>query len=1307
MNKYLKKLKIILSCLIMILPTILGGINVQAIDIGAGIDTGGAPVGYTKKEVENITTTDGINRVGDVLEYTITLSNDEPFSTWKNITVFDTLPSGIDFNNESGVKKNGQSIAYTYGQSNRELAVPIGNLAGDDETLEGIVTPKEIIRLQFRARINETASGTTITNFVSAEGDTVSAQAQDTGIVVEKMVKVGAPVTVIYQDEEGNSLSENTQLSGNVDEPYTAVEKKIDGYTYKTVIGNQTGLFSTEEQTVTFVYSKDPIPTSSLIVKFVDENGNMIDEDMILSGEVNSGYVFIERYFVGYTLKEVIGNQAGVYTVEDQTLTFVYTKDPVPTSSVTVRYQDETGKALADDIVLSGEVGSNYSTEKKAFDGYTFKEVIGNESGVYTTEDQTVTFVYTKDPIPTSSVTVKYQDETGKALADDIVLSGEVGANYSTEKKAFDGYTFKEVIGNESGVYTTEDQTVTFVYTKDPIPTSSVTVKYQDEEGKSLADDIVLSGEVGANYTTQKKAFDGYTFKEVIGNENGVYTTEDQTVTFVYTKDPILTSSVIVRFQDEEGTAIDENMVLSGPVGTGYVFIERHFVGYTLKKVIGNQAGIYTTEDQTLTFVYTKDPIPTSSVTVRFQDEEGNSLADDIVLSGEVGANYTTQEKAFDGYTFKEVRGNENGVYTTEDQTVTFVYSKDPIPTSSVTVKYQDETGKALADNIVLSGEVGANYTTEKKTFDGYTFKEVIGNETGVYTTEDQTVTFVYTKDPIPTSSVIVRFQDEEGTAIDENMVLSGPVGTGYVFIERHFVGYTLKKVIGNQAGIYTTEDQTLTFVYTKDPIPTSSVIVKYQDETGQALADDIVLSGEVGSNYSTEKKTFDGYTFKEVIGNETGAYTTEDQTVTFVYSKDPIPTSSVTVRYQDEEGKSLADDIVLSGEVGSNYSTEKKAFDGYTFKEVRGNETGVYTTEGQTVTFVYTKDPIPTSSVTVKYQDETGKALADDIILSGEVGANYTTEKKTFDGYTFKEVIGNENGVYTTEDQTVTFVYTKDPIPTSSVTVKYQDETGKALADDIVLSGEVGANYTTEKKAFDGYTFKEVIGNESGVYTTEDQTITFVYTKDPIPTSSVTVKYQDETGKALADDIVLSGEVGANYTTQKKAFDGYTFKEVIGNESGVYTTEDQTVTLVYTKDPIPTSSVTVKYQDETGKALADDIILSGNIGAAFKTEAKLFEGYELKERIGKSQGFFTEATQTTTYVYIKTKEGINKTTPDNNGKKKIKPSISSIKKQSKPKRLPNTGSSNEIFSSLLGLILCSLVLSFFVLKRLRKISRD
>ena len=151
--------------------------------------------------------------------------------------------------------------------------------------------------------------------------------------------------------------------------------------------------------------------------------------------------------------------------------TYIWQRQPVAGKDVTVKYEDESGKSIADEETLQGKVGEEYNSIQKDIDGYTFKEVKDdNASGKFTDQAQTVTYVYTKNPVAGKDVTVKYEDESGKSIADEETLQGKVGEEYNSIQKDIDGYTFKEVKDdNASGKFTDQAQTVIYVYTKNPV----------------------------------------------------------------------------------------------------------------------------------------------------------------------------------------------------------------------------------------------------------------------------------------------------------------------------------------------------------------------------------------------------------------------------------------------------------------------------------------------------------------------------------------------------------------------------------------------------------------------------------------------------------------------------------------------------------------------------------------------------------------------------------------------------------------------------------------------------------------------
>lgn len=134
------------------------------------------------------------------------------------------------------------------------------------------------------------------------------------------------------------------------------------------------------------------------------------------------------------------------------------------------------------------------------------------------------------------------------------------------------------------------------------------------------------------------------------------------------------------------------------------------------------------------------------------------------------------------------------------------------------------------------------------------------------------------------------------------------------------------------------------------------TVVTHYVDDTGMPIADDDIQQGDQGSPWATQQKDIPGYSFKEIQGNPTGNYTANDQEVTYVYTRSPVAGGDVTAKYVDTDGQTISENVVKSGNVGENYTTEQKEIDGYTFKEVQGNPSGQFTDQPQTVIYVYDK---------------------------------------------------------------------------------------------------------------------------------------------------------------------------------------------------------------------------------------------------------------------------------------------------------------------------------------------------------------
>ncbi|WP_339013346.1 MucBP domain-containing protein [Lactococcus garvieae] len=138
----------------------------------------------------------------------------------------------------------------------------------------------------------------------------------------------GGDITAKYVDIEGNKISNEIVKTGNIGETYNTEQKSIDGYTFKEVRGKPTGQFTDQAQTITYVYTKNELPhvIGTVIVKYVDTDGNKISEDLVKSGTVGEVYSTEKKDIKGYSFKEIQGKATGQFKDQSQTVTYVYTK---------------------------------------------------------------------------------------------------------------------------------------------------------------------------------------------------------------------------------------------------------------------------------------------------------------------------------------------------------------------------------------------------------------------------------------------------------------------------------------------------------------------------------------------------------------------------------------------------------------------------------------------------------------------------------------------------------------------------------------------------------------------------------------------------------------------------------------------------------------------------------------------------------------------------------------------------------------------------------------------------------------------
>ena len=235
-----------------------------------------------------------------------------------------------------------------------------------------------------------------------------------------------ASVVVNYVDEEGKALTDSITIEGKVFDEYTTEEKTFEGYELTEIPTNASGNMTEDVITVNYVYR---LKDTSVVVNYVDDEGNALTDSITIEGKVFDEYTTEEKTFEGYELTEIPNNASGTMTEDTITVSYVYTKKD---TSITTNYIDEQGKSIADSITTTGKVKDKYTTSAKDIYGYELITTPSNASGIMTEEPITVNYVYR---LKDASVVVNYVDEEGKALTDSITIEGKVFSAYNTNHR--------------------------------------------------------------------------------------------------------------------------------------------------------------------------------------------------------------------------------------------------------------------------------------------------------------------------------------------------------------------------------------------------------------------------------------------------------------------------------------------------------------------------------------------------------------------------------------------------------------------------------------------------------------------------------------------------------------------------------------------------------------------------------------------------------------------------------------------------------------------------------------------------------
>ena len=245
-------------------------------------------------------------------------------------------------------------------------------------------------------------------------------------------------VVVKYVDEDGNQIASQTTKTGTVGTSYTTTAKTIDGYTLKTTPSNASGKFAKATTTVTYVYSKDDVSEEgTVVVKYVDEDGNQIASQTTKTGEVGTSYTTTAKTISGYTLKTTPLNANGTYKNGTITVTYVFKKRVVSNINVSSFTADKKSpQASGTQVTLTAKATGGSGTLQYKF---LIKDASGNWA-ILRDYGASNTYTWTTNATGNKTLYVDVKDTNGtvvrKSMSYNVTSSAPTVVIFEADKKS-------------------------------------------------------------------------------------------------------------------------------------------------------------------------------------------------------------------------------------------------------------------------------------------------------------------------------------------------------------------------------------------------------------------------------------------------------------------------------------------------------------------------------------------------------------------------------------------------------------------------------------------------------------------------------------------------------------------------------------------------------------------------------------------------------------------------------------------------------------------------------------------------------
>ena len=1195
---------------------------------------------YYKKQIEGMTIKNIYNgpiisaeklvdkteaQEGEKITYTIRINNEGNLA--KEVTIIDTLPSGIIFDNNTPIHVGGMETEYTEQNLKDGIQVEVPANGSIDVVFSGIVD--ELASNQYsKTLINQATVDNEPTNEVTTTVTKANITAhKESDPASGSKVREGDVITYRIRVKNDGERTGTAVIKDTVPAGTTFVEGsiKINNITDigKTSTDLQNGIaLEIEKETEQVIEFK--VKVNKLIDGTVIKNTayiNQNEEDEKLPEEPEHTYIEPKE--------EQSITKNGTTKIDSLNEEITYN------ISYTAKITDYQGNATIKLVdTLPYALDTNLTNITEDLDGGRYDET----SKTITWEERVKDIQFTEEKEVTLNKTIKvvYKDVSQDTVNINNVITGyieyetpdrtsdEVSANWITTTEFTVNIPVTKVWDDkENSSHRPESVTVQLTAEGKNVE-GKTAVLNNNNEWKTTFEDLPKYDDAGKeiNYSVVERETNSgeleYYDTAKVENVGGIVR-----VTNSYKEtDSNIDSSIektgteeITSSTDEVNYEINYNATVTDYIGEGTVTIV-DYLPYAIDKGKSDIAnGTYDSEDHTITWVEDIGHINTYE---EGEPKEVNITKNIKVVFNGLDASKETMTNRVVG----TINLSENGATdTVEDTKETNINIK-----GNVVAKYLEEgTNDVLVPEEEQSGKVGTEYSTEQKNIVGYNFVRTEGETSGKYIEGTTEVIYYYKlKDPIITTPVVTKNSSvEKVTNVNQSIdyiinyktTLTDYKGKATVAIV-DYLPYEIdeSKAYNLDGGTYSKENKTITWteeigdidtfdngIYNMDITKEISLVYENIDVTQTNIENRVTgtIKLETPEKEETVEDTKEIPT--EYLVNIPVTKIWEDNTI----QSQRRPESVIIVlkrngveerRYELSEGTAETSDEntwTYTFKDLPKYDQNNNIIQ-YTVEEKEKNagDLKFYTSkvDGTTITNTFIK-PTDTISIEINKKWEDQENIYDkrpvSIILEVKAKQNNETQDGTNEVVVVDKAVTKENNWSAT--------FTNLPkYNENGEEIQYTVDEEELLPNDLF-------NY--EKEA-------GKVTDKAGTTNEKEATITNTMTKIP---SKVVVKYVDKnTGEEISERKTKEGIVGDTFdvTEDKKDIEGYTLVEEPKEKTGTFTAETQEKIYYYAQN----TSAKVQHIDrETGEILKEETE-NGKVGDIFETHPEDFEGYVLVE---------------------------------------------------------------------------------------------